>query len=669
MTNPPPIPSRAHKRSSSAVVPTTTVRSMETSPNILSTSVDATKLSIANLSSKISQSPLKSKLLKVITSVKNNVGPQVDSLLSLSNSNNSVDELELAQFVIDDEPAPISSAPVESPISILPTTETPLVAVNPLLERARSPLRTGIMSSPSLLHLSYKSTLMNLVSQQQSRSERSKFSLPLLDISPYPKLSDDISSSSQETYPISYDLLGLSLPGSSSSSPSTPTTSTLSKSCVMKQDITLQRFKPLPPCPADTSSNNKNQQQKFNKLSSILHLLSFSLPDIVSKQADGGINEDQYRDLTQYLNENGDRIKISQHIKWHLDQPNVNIEIVKILGAHYGFPDDARATSWMLMTGYLPTNKDIRQSVLLSKRLQYRDLVKKYFGDQCKHFHVDENDFERNTNRLLSNVSGLWAVTQSGQQEKTKFNELVQQVHIDVIRTRPDGFNDLFELKEIEQMSERILAIWSSENQDLSYFQGLNDLICPFLIVFLDHAITQSQSTSPRFPNYPSLHPLQEEFKLPKAIGDGLAVKELIESGKYDILSRVEADVYWCLSHLMSSVKTYATNTGCGLPAEEDLYNHFKKQEIEFSHFSFRWMESGIKLWDRYMCDKYNEGFSMLHICFCAALLEAWSAELLTMEFMELVQFLQKSDILHHSQIDSILGNAAMMKERVRDIL
>ncbi|EGG23369.1 RabGAP/TBC domain-containing protein [Cavenderia fasciculata] len=595
-----------------------------------------------------------------------------------------------------------------TPSKPLPSTPPPL------------PQQQQRISSPSLLHISYRSSVLNQLSQQQSRTERSKFSLPLVDISPYPKLSaDELSSISSPSYP-SLDFENNHHGGDSGGSnedfisyPSiqsngnnrVPTTTTTYK------DITLQKYKSLPPTPFNQQPlhqqqqlQQQQQQSKGNKgkFNNILQLLSISIPSPRGDSQNNSNNnssqqyqqqQEKYRDLTQYLNENGDRIKISQHIQWHLDQPNVNVDIVKLLGTHYGFPDHCRATSWMLMAGYLPARSDIRASVLLNKRLQYRDLVKKYFGDQFKNFHVDENDFERGTNKLLNNVADLWSQTALGQNEKSKFKDLLQQIHIDVIRTRPDGFYELFELKEIEQMSERILAIWSSENTDLSYFQGLNDLLCPFLIVFLGHAISQMES-SPSKITYPNLYPEEEDIaSLTKSIGDGVAVKEMIQNQKFDILSKVEADIYWCLSSLLNSVKPYATNTGCGLPAEgmmkklsklvqesnEELYNHFMKQQIDFSHFSFRWMvcflvrdvsfETGVKLWDRYMCDKNNEGFSLLHISLCAALLSDWSSDLLNMEFMELVQTLQKSDLVDIDSLDSIIRNASYIRDTYRHII
>ncbi|GAM20569.1 hypothetical protein SAMD00019534_037440 [Acytostelium subglobosum LB1] len=770
---PPPIPARSHKRFHSASTPSTPTLE----PRGLASSLGT---SFGNISNKISASPLKSKLFKVITNVKNN--STVESILNLSSSSNSTPTSSSPAASASTTPTPgkvpassFSEPPsVSTSLSTSPATNTSILA--PLVEQkseqllvdlnfddfgsrvvvapmpstpppshqsssyelltpelrqldlqhllpmpssdtyATSPA-TPLQGTPTqrrtpMLHLSYKSSLLNQVSQQQSRSERSMFSMPLLDISPYPKLGGEDSFAASSTETVSYEYLSSSDGAYSSSSdyssPSSASHYPSLRSSANRQDISLQRFKPLPPLPYSESMSNSRgsgglsnsggsgTQPLYNKLSSIIQFISISLPDVVTRGNDSEstpISDEQYRDLTQYLNESGDRCKISQHIQWHLEQPVVNVEIVKLLGTHYGFTDASRAQSWMLMTGYMPANVDNRHAVLQNKRMQYGMLIKKYYNDY-KLYQLDDVDINVGI-KLRNNVSDLWNTTANIYQsvvDKVKFNDLVQQVHIDVIRTRPDGFYDLFEIKFIEQMIERILVVWSNENQDVSYFQGLNDLICPFLIVFLSDALQQYNTD--RNPTYPSLDPLADlQFNLVKTLGDGVGVKELLDTNRYDILSRVEADIFWCLSHLMNSVKSYAANTGCGLPAEgmmkkleslvkesnEELYNHFKKHDIDFSHFSFRWMvcfliremsfETGIKLWDRYMCDKNSEGFSVLHICFCATLLSNWSAELLNMGFMELVTYLQKSDILPKDQLDSFLRSASDMRDNYRDIL
>ncbi|EGC31092.1 hypothetical protein DICPUDRAFT_95594 [Dictyostelium purpureum] len=405
----------------------------------------------------------------------------------------------------------------------------------------------------------------------------------------------------------------------------------------------------------------------------------------------------------------------------------------------------------MLLLGYLPINSSQRTSVLLHKRSQYRDLVKKHLPGQDRNLtfvfkQISTASASASSNNINSNnnfnnndgvFSSSWDDNNSYYQQfnqhfknpssklfssmvnlvninKAKnYEELVQQVHVDVIRTRPDGFVPLFETPEIEKMLERILMIWSIENADISYFQGLNDLVCPLLLVFLEHEVNQLNHSNSS--SYPSISQLLEQTsspaspytqstsnksswstKLEKLLGEGLILKELKECGQADVvLSRVEADVYWCISLLMNTVKHYAQGTGCGLPAEGmmrrlealvresngELYKHLKTNDIDFSHFSFRWMvcfltrdfdlETGVKLWDHYFCDRENQGFSLLHICFCSSLLNKWTPDLLTKDFMELVQYLQKPPSLqwNSTNLESIFRSSYLLKEKYKNIL
>ncbi|KYR02141.1 RabGAP/TBC domain-containing protein [Tieghemostelium lacteum] len=604
----------------------------------------------------------------------------------------------------------------------------------------------GVITHRVTLNLPFKSKMFEQLSTQQSRFERSLFSIPIEEENLYPSV---------EVF-----LDGLSSPSSTSSDDNSneDEEQRITRQCkAIKEDIHLQRFKTLPPLPGQTlkydikaqrfkplpplppqplsistgrSMNNNNSTisnssspNQYGKLSSILQLLSFSMPnsnqqtmesshsnDSDSNQKNSGVNqynEEDYRhkeNLNQYLNEYGDKIKIFQHINWHLEQNNVNIEIVKLLGSHYGFPEHTRAHSWMILNEYIPVSSHNRASALLQKRSQYRELIKKYYKDE------QQNQLFSHVFKLLNNT----IMNSQQDDEVNKVQELIQQVHLDVIRTRPDGFCELFELKEIEKMMERILVIWSLENQDVSYFQGLNDLLCPFILVFLDSELLQCFNEQAQQPSYPMIQehahafvdnddllsssgqPMQrDEFKLQNRLGDGKIISDLIECGKLESLAKVEADVYWSISSLLSTVKHYARDTGSGLPAErlmkklellvrvsnEELYKHFQSQGLDFSHFAFRWMvcfltrefdmQTGIELWDRYMCDKSNEGFSLLHICFCAALLDLWSNDLLQKDFMELVQFLQKPPSLEYSSshLDLIFRNALYKKQTYRNFL
>lgn len=113
-----------------------------------------------------------------------------------------------------------------------------------------------------------------------------------------------------------------------------------------------------------------------------------------------------------------------------------------------------RAVTWRLLSGYLPTSLERRNTLLERKRLDYQNLVDQYF-------HVDSRD--------------------EAQQDTYR------QIHIDVPRMNPHV--PLFQQTCVQEMFERILFIWAIRHPASGYVQGINDLVTPFFIVFLQEAL------------------------------------------------------------------------------------------------------------------------------------------------------------------------------------
>ncbi|KAF3831479.1 hypothetical protein GH733_000291, partial [Mirounga leonina] len=76
------------------------------------------------------------------------------------------------------------------------------------------------------------------------------------------------------------------------------------------------------------------------------------------------------------------------------------------------------------------------------------------------------------------------------------------------------------------------------------------------------------------------------------------------------------------------------------LPVSEQVHNHFRRYEVEYLQFAFRWMNNllmrelplrcTIRLWDTYQSEP--EGFSHFHLYVCAAFLIKWRKEILDEE-------------------------------------
>ncbi len=101
----------------------------------------------------------------------------------------------------------------------------------------------------------------------------------------------------------------------------------------------------------------------------------------------------------------------------------------------------------------MPTNRDTQENTLQRKRIDYNEMKKIYFS-QSSEEERDEN--EKKIHKLIID---------------------------DVKRTLPEA--QLFKHPIIQEMMIRILFIWNMRHPASGYVQGINDVVTPFIIVFL----------------------------------------------------------------------------------------------------------------------------------------------------------------------------------------
>jgi len=276
-----------------------------------------------------------------------------------------------------------------------------------------------------------------------------------------------------------------------------------------------------------------------------------------------------------------------------------------------GIPPSARAESWQLLLGYLPSNREWRAATLQRKRREYCEAVPQYF--------------------------------EVADSERSEYQQtILHQILIDVPRTSPAS--SLFHHEVVQRALERILYIWALRHPASGYVQGINDLVTPFFMAFLSTHLPQGRPHS----------------------------REDVDQIEPHVLAQVEADSYWCLSKLIDSIQDHYTFAQPGIQRmvfklkelvariDSKLHNHLVEQGLHFIQFAFRWMncllmrelslDLILRVWDTYLAehggsdgdaDSPSDGLAVLHVYTCAALLVRWSAELQKMEFQELVHFLQ----------------------------
>lgn len=193
-----------------------------------------------------------------------------------------------------------------------------------------------------------------------------------------------------------------------------------------------------------------------------------------------------------------------------LEAPLLNLIALKEI-SWSGVPRRMRAVTWRLLAGYLPTSLERRNTLLERKRVDYRKLVQQYF-------HVDARDeIQQDTYR---------------------------QIHIDVPRMNPHVA--LFQQKLVQEMFERILFIWAIRHPASGYVQGINDLVTPFFIVFLQESVGAGEfltiHVEPR---------LVTNSSIPDKDLEQCQLGDLSEEQR-DI---IEADSFWCLSKFLDCIQ------------------------------------------------------------------------------------------------------------------
>lgn len=295
-----------------------------------------------------------------------------------------------------------------------------------------------------------------------------------------------------------------------------------------------------------------------------------------------------------------------------------NADMMELRKASWnGVPIRYRTQVWQLLLGYMPTNKSRRDTAISRKRKEYVDVIPIYFNEQTSD-----------------------RTTQEG--------ELLRQILVDLPRTSPD--TPFFQQVPIQKAMERILYIWSIRHPASGYVQGMNDILTPLLIISM-------------YPYFNDVLRCDVQQIDPKTLMD------------------VEADSYWCLTKLLDNIQDHYTSSQPGLQRmllrfedlmnriDSKLNNHLKNEGLHYLQFSFRWMncllvremplKAIMRVWDTYLAEE-TSGFENFHVYVCAVLLQQYKEKLLTMQFQDILIFLQDLPITEwdESDVEPLLSQA-----------
>ncbi|RZC64115.1 hypothetical protein C5167_025872 [Papaver somniferum] len=284
-----------------------------------------------------------------------------------------------------------------------------------------------------------------------------------------------------------------------------------------------------------------------------------------------------------------------------------------------GIPPYMRPNIWRLLLGYAPPNSDRRESVLARKRLEYLDCVAQYY---------DIPDTERSEDEI----------------------SMLRQIAVDCPRTVPDV--TFFQQIEVQKSLERILYTWAIRHPASGYVQGINDLVTPFLVVFLSEY----------------LHGSIENWSILDLTPENI--------------TNIEADCYWCLSKLLDGMQDHYTFAQPGIQRlvfklkelvrriDEPVSKHMEEQGLEFLQFAFRWFNCLLireipfhlvtRLWDTYLAE--GDALPEFLVYIFASFLLTWSDKLQKLDFQEMVMFLQHLPTHNwtHQELEMVLSRAFM---------
>jgi len=289
-----------------------------------------------------------------------------------------------------------------------------------------------------------------------------------------------------------------------------------------------------------------------------------------------------------------------------------------------------RSKSWTLILGVAPNARDRYQDTLNRKRNEYFELVQKSINNE------------------------------QGEQV------LMRQIRVDLPRTSVGHLAHVFQNAAINALMERALFVWAIRHPACGYVQGINDILAPFVLVFL--------ATE------------QNVFSF-----DDIDVDALIERDP-SAIGRVESDVYGCISKMLDNIQDNYTAGQPGIQRtvqrlkrlvkriDNPLYIHLEEQGLDFLQFSFRWVNCllarevplicVVRLWDTYIAETSSDGastscdFSQFHVYLCAVFLVYWSPQLKAMDFQQMLLFMQRlpTGTWGLQEIETLLAEAYVMK-------
>ena len=150
-------------------------------------------------------------------------------------------------------------------------------------------------------------------------------------------------------------------------------------------------------------------------------------------------------------------------------------------------PKELRPTAWKIFFGIFPNNANIIDWVeaINKLRIKYNKKKKKYLS--IKKYKGDPLNIGGGNNSNKKSERNFNTLYEE--------NELRRIINLDIIRTYQNI--NLFSQEKIKKLLLNILFIWCKENDDVSYRQGMNDLVAILIICFYPYYFSFEEKEKP----------------------------------------------------------------------------------------------------------------------------------------------------------------------------
>lgn len=336
-----------------------------------------------------------------------------------------------------------------------------------------------------------------------------------------------------------------------------------------------------------------------------------------------------------------------------------------------------RAQIWRMLLDIEPLDYEVRISTLRARRTEYREHMK-LLSDFTPLWKAETQSEENNSEVRLCgdalptlehgdvSISSSDCDNADGREKRSRiWTKILRQIELDLPRTHPD--TPIFHVAEIRNIMRRVLFLYSILNPGKSYMQGMNEIITPLIVVFVnDQTVMTKQMTI-------------ENFLMMGSIHDCITANHLEDA---------EADTFWAFTRIVSLVEDNFISDQPGIlrrisrleeivrKVDPALAAYLVDIEVEFLQFAYRWLncllmrelpfQLVIRVWDALLAE--DDGISDLHVYVCAALIIRFSEQLQKMDFEEAILLLQRlpTEQWRIRDVDELLSQAHMWKETLR---